>query len=178
MVRRVDRPGGVGRVKETIIIADDREKDGWTSEYLGPGFKVVRKRLDTGDYTIKGMEDLVCIEKKSGWSEIAVNVGSKRLLGNFKAELERMGDFPIRYLVIHDDPSHIQHARTYAKHIGKNTILLWYLRIQLEYGVPVICAGSKKNAKNLIRQLFRKIIEHNRNGTLHHFGPNTNGMLQ
>lgn len=174
MVRRATRT----KIKETTIFCDDREKNGWDADYLGPGFKVVRRRLETGDYTIKGMEDIVCIEKKSGWGEIAVNVGTKRLLENFRAELQRMGEYPIRFLVIHDDPSHMYHTKTYAQHIGPNTLLQWFLRIQLEYGVPILCVGNKRIAKNTVRLLFRKILEFNTQGRLYYHSESQNELYQ
>ena len=178
MVRRIERQTNNVRIRKRVILCDDREKNGWDSDYLGPGFEVIRKRLDTGDYTIKGMEHLVCIEKKSSWQEIAMNIGSKRNLVNFKKELERMGDFPIRFLVIHEDPSHIYHTRTYSKHIGKNTLMLWYMRIQVEYGIPTMCVGNKAIAKNMIRLLFNKIIQFHEQGRLYYHGTNQNELYQ
>ena len=36
---------------------------------------VIERKLETGDYSIEGMEDRICIERKASPSEIAINVG-------------------------------------------------------------------------------------------------------
>ena len=51
--------------------------------------------LHTGDYTLEGFEDVVCIERKACVSEIAMNLGKKK--NAFNAEMERMKTSPFRF---------------------------------------------------------------------------------
>ncbi|MCW4042004.1 MAG: hypothetical protein NWE83_14790, partial [Candidatus Bathyarchaeota archaeon] len=68
------------------VVKDTREQDGWFfSEYDKCSGMEVRG-LHTGDYTMKGYEDVVCIERKGCVSEIAMNLGRKK--GPFQAEME------------------------------------------------------------------------------------------
>ena len=54
--------------------------------------------LHTGDYTLKGFEDVVCIERKASVSEIATNLGKKKKA--FYNEMERMKSFHFSYLLL------------------------------------------------------------------------------
>ncbi|KKL07877.1 hypothetical protein LCGC14_2581580, partial [marine sediment metagenome] len=52
---------------------DDREKVGrWHIDHFQ--FKFVKKRLSVGDYTIKGYEDIIAVERKSGFKELIGNL--------------------------------------------------------------------------------------------------------
>jgi ERCC4-type nuclease len=73
------------------IIKDTREKKGhgwWYDENAYCSGTTVAK-VDIGDYTIEGMEHLLCIERKESVSEFAGNCSEKR----FFTELKRMGTF-------------------------------------------------------------------------------------
>ena len=39
---------------------------------------MVEHKLDTGDYSIQGLEDKICIERKGCVEELAQNLGSKK----------------------------------------------------------------------------------------------------
>ena len=56
------------------IIVDTREQQPWPFEHMD---KSVSK-LDTGDYSLRGLEDIFCIERKGSVSEFANNITEKR----------------------------------------------------------------------------------------------------
>ena len=56
------------------IIIDTREQQAW--EF--PRHATANKKLDTGDYSLAGMEEVLCIERKKSVSEIASNITEKR----------------------------------------------------------------------------------------------------
>ena len=81
------------------VIKDTREQDGYTFEkfngrYASCNGMIVRK-LDTGDYSLLGLEDKVCIERKGRVSELAINLGKDK--HRFMREIERMKEFPFRF---------------------------------------------------------------------------------
>ena len=76
------------------IICDTREQKPLTFNEYEDVF-TIRKGLKTGDYTVEGFEDRLCIERKQSVSEIASNITQKR----FTKELERMAEFPHSFLV-------------------------------------------------------------------------------
>lgn len=86
------------KIPNYTVIKDTREQDGWffTSYDRCEGMEV--NTLHTGDYTLKGFEDVVCVERKASVSEIATNLGKKKKA--FYNEMERMRDFNFRYLLL------------------------------------------------------------------------------
>ena len=87
----------MAKTKYTVI-KDTREQDGW---FFSPydrcsGMEV--STMKTGDYTIKGYEDLVCVERKGSVTEIATNLGKKKKA--FQAEMERMKEFDFRFILL------------------------------------------------------------------------------
>ena len=148
------------------LLQDDREKDGWSEEYLGAGFKVENKRMKTGDYTIVGMEKILCIEKKSGWSEIACDIATKANRQRFVKMLRRMKKYPIKIMVIHDKITTLLGRQFFSSSIHPHVVLGWLLNFQLEYGITVLLVGKKSKAKATIRALIRKIVEYNQSGRL------------
>lgn len=79
------------------IIVDTHEKLAWNFDFYPQVDKVIRKHLDTGDYTIEGLENQFMIERKHNTSEIAANIGSDRV--RFNKELERMINVRYTYLI-------------------------------------------------------------------------------
>ena len=77
------------------VIKDTREKDGWTFTEYDKCEGMDMDALHTGDYTLKGFEDVVCIERKASVSEIAMNLGRKK--SAFLREMDRMKDYEFSF---------------------------------------------------------------------------------
>ena len=148
---------------------DDREKVRcWDQDYLGKDFKVERKRLQTGDYTINAIKDRVCIEKKSGWEEIVGNLKTKANRGRFKDELRRMEDYPVKLLVVHSNIDKIPHTNLhFAPGFKHASLEYWILNTILEHGVQILPVGHYETAKPLIQKLFKEIMKHHKKGYLY-----------
>ena len=86
------------KIPNYTVIKDTREQNGWFfSQYdKCDGMEVAT--LHTGDYTIKGFEDVVCIERKASVTELANNLGKNKKA--FYAEMVRMQDFPFKFLIL------------------------------------------------------------------------------
>lgn len=94
-----------------LIIRDTREKEGqgWWFE-SGTAFGgTLQKKLDTGDYSIAGLEKVVTVERKGSASEFVGNLYQPRFL----AELKRMADieFPVVLLEFEYEELHLWHKR-------------------------------------------------------------------
>lgn len=72
-----------------MIIKDTREQKGWEFEEFTMG------ALKTGDYTYEGLENILCVERKGTFSELALNLTQER----FWRELERMSQFKHPYII-------------------------------------------------------------------------------
>ena len=56
--------------EDFTIIIDTREQQPWSFE----DYVVANKKLDTGDYSIEGLQDVFAIERKKSINEIANNI--------------------------------------------------------------------------------------------------------
>lgn len=77
------------------VIRDTREKEGWYFPITGNCAGMIDKKLDTGDYSILGLEDRLCIERKRSVSEIAGNITQKR----FVKEIERIKSYKYKHFI-------------------------------------------------------------------------------
>ena len=109
------------------VIKDTREQDGWFFSSYDKCEGMEIGTLHTGDYTLKGYEDIVCVERKASVSEIAMNLGRKKK--PFQEEIERMKDFHFSFLILEFDMNDVlkypegsrvpKNARSKVKVTGK-----------------------------------------------------------
>jgi len=140
------------------ILVDDREKKPW----LFPSqYPMEKRRLKCGDYSIKGYEDLVAIEKKSGLNELFTN-----LTGNyrptFKRFLSKLSKYPVRAIVV-GNPLRIETLRACVKilklrssgksQLTEETIYYWVSEITFRYQIPVLFIDALVSV-NMLTRLF------------------------
>lgn len=152
------------------VIKDTREQDGYTFEkfngrYASCNGMVVRK-LDTGDYSLVGLEDKVCIERKGRVSELAINLGKDKY--RFMREIERMKEFPFRFLILEfsledvmDFPerSDIPEEKWDSIKVTNKYMLKMLIEFQMYDDIHVIFCGNKKNAKLVVNSILKRVNE-------------------
>lgn len=84
--------------KATITI-DGREKVGWTFPANDWCVGSVYKPLKTGDYSLLGIENLFCIERKGTIAEFAQNIVQAR----WDKELQRLEEFDSAFIILEFD---------------------------------------------------------------------------
>jgi ERCC4-type nuclease len=124
------------------------------------------KTLHTGDYTIEGFEDIVCVERKGCVSEIAMNLGKKK--NAFQAEMQRMKDYQFSFLICEFDMDDIlkypegssmpKSLRDKVKVTGKY-ILKCLMEFQVYYDTKIMLCGNKNNAFLVCNSLFKRLNE-------------------
>jgi ERCC4-type nuclease len=153
------------------VVKDTREQDGYTFESFTGRYTsckgMVTRKLDTGDYSLEGLEEKLCIERKGRISELAINLGKDR--ARFMREIERMQEFPFRFLILEfslDDvikfpegadipQSNISKVRITGKYLLKMLV-----ELQINHNIPVLFCDNKKNAKTMINSIFKRVNEH------------------
>lgn len=139
------------------LIEDTREKpfrrDPWvfppsisTSKGLVQ-IQVERAKLDTGDYSVKGMEREIAVERKAG--DFCASIGRDR--ERFFRELERMLLIPKRLIVVEDTFAGLLMRSL----INRNAFIGTYARILL-MGIPIIPACNRNNARDLTLRFLIK----------------------
>lgn len=144
------------------VIVDTREKSPWdlTSSSIR---EIKYQKLDTGDYSVEGLEDQLCIERKMSVSEIAQNVNQKR----FANELERMLGFRWKYLLIEatfDEVSNFPVLSDLPPNILKRLkvkgpyLVKCLTRMQTKYDLHVIYCGNRSNASWIAQNLMKEAV--------------------
>lgn len=153
-------------VKTYNIIVDTREKTGYSFKEYGNCTGMINKKLDTGDYSIEGLEDLICIERKSSVEEVAGNlVDSSRRL---EREIERMGPYKHKYIVCEftmEELLNFPNSSTLPESIkqkikvGGKFLLKKLMEFQVYYNVHVVFCGNKENAFYFVASLLKRLGE-------------------
>jgi ERCC4-type nuclease len=147
------------------IIRDTQEKKNfWTFANYNVVNEVIDKKLKTGDYTIEGMEDILCIERKHGIGELAKNIVEAR----FERELIRMGDFKYSYLILefgledvfgYPFVNSVHHMAKKKAKIRGPFILKKLAEISVKYNIQMIPCGHPKYAEEMVISLMKRIYE-------------------
>ena len=151
---------------EYIILRDTREKNGWTFQSFDRCKAVKDWGLKTGDYTARGLEKSLVIERKASTGELAMNLGQKRK--PFEAEMERMSNFRWAYIVCEfsiDDimsfPENSGIPRKRWQYMRMNGKFIWRRVRELEekYNVVFLFCEDKVDAEERVFRIFDEVTE-------------------
>lgn len=148
------------------IIKDTREKEGWNFMKTDYCDGMISKALKTGDYTLEGYENIICIERKKSPEEVSMNVGKERV--RFNNEIKRMADFKHSFIICEfscadllgfpANSSMPKYKRLKIKMTGH-----YILRCLLEYSilnnVHVLFCDNPRTAQSVALSLFKRITE-------------------
>jgi hypothetical protein len=142
------------------IIIDTREQIPWEFGF----HNTAKKKLDTGDYTIEGFENILAIERKKSVSEIATNLSESR----FSDVLDRLSKIKHPYMVfefsldeVYSFPvgSDIPKKLWDKLRISGNYIIKRLIEIQLKYNIQVVFCVDSDNAEKFSASLMKRIYE-------------------
>jgi len=149
-----------------IILKDTREKLGWDFESYEKCEAMKIQGLKTGDYTLEGLETILCVERKASTGELSLNLGKKRK--TFEAEVERMSHFRWAYIICEfsiDDlmtfPVGSGIPRSKWKFIRMNGKFMWrkLSEYQEDYGIQVIFCDNREQAQEMVLKIFNDVTE-------------------
>lgn len=148
------------------VIKDTREQDGYHFSEFNTCAGMIDQKLDTGDYSILGLEDKICIERKGCVEELAINLGQKKY--QFLAEIERMEPFPHKFLLLEfsaedlikfPKESRIPIKNKASVKITGRYMLKCLVEFQLYNNLQVLFCGDKHNAFLVLSSIFKRINE-------------------
>ena len=132
-----------------VIVYDDREKKPW--QFLADYWPMERQRLKVGDYSVKGYEDIIAIEKKSGLAELLTNL-SKKERPRFEIFLQRLSEMPIKVIIVEQTYTMnnilkvLQLVRLKSNgqcRLTPRTLTFWTARIIGFYNIPMIFLNKR-----------------------------------
>ena len=148
------------------IIKDTREKQGWDFPARESCAGTEIGTLKTGDYTLKGFEHLICIERKKNPAEVAGNLGIKKR--PFEAEMQRMADYKHAFIICEFGVSELleypknSSVPKYRQHnviITGRYMLKCLLEYQLQYNVKILFCDDAKSASIVASSLMKRLYE-------------------
>jgi ERCC4-type nuclease len=145
------------------IIIDTREQKPW--EF--PHHSIANRKLDTGDYSIEGFEDLLCIERKKGIAELANNMREKR----FKDVIQRMSKYKHAYILIecnYDQMMNYPIGSDIPKKlwsrikISPGFIMKFITDLSINHNIHVVFCGcaswAEKTALSIMKTVHKKYV--------------------
>lgn len=139
-------------LEDITAVVDTREQTPWTLDPI----RTVRRKLDTGDYSVNGLEHVVALERKS-LGDLLGCIGGDR--ERFEANIERLLTYPSRAIIVESTwefflsgnwsefgprepggPRFLKKVRIYPN-AAIGSVLGW-----MERGIPIIFAGVPHQA--------------------------------
>jgi ERCC4-type nuclease len=154
------------KIPNYTVIKDTREQNGWFFSPYDKCDGMEIGTLHTGDYTLKGYEEVVCVERKASVSEIAMNLGRKKK--PFQEEMERMKQFPFSFLILefsmddllkYPEGSRVPvNSRSKVKVTGKY-LLKCLIEFQIWYDTKILFCDNKQDAFLVTNSIFKRLME-------------------
>lgn len=160
-IRNAGRP----LVKFTVI-RDTREQKGkgWNFKASANCEGVEIIKLDVGDYTVKGMEDILAIERKT-IGDLWNTLGTAKNYKRFQKEWERGKNHKFKFLIIEGSLADINKGYRWSK-VPVANIHAKLLSLQINYNVHVIFAGRLDIARAYTRRLMAKVFSYHQEGKI------------
>ena len=154
------------QIPNFTVIKDTREQEGYYFSKYDKCEGMIERKLDTGDYSIEGLEEKICVERKASPEELATNLGQKK--NAFMNEIERMKafrhkfillEFSLQDLVEFPEGSRIPESQKAKVKISGKYMLKMLMEFQLKHNIHVVFCGNKYNAFLTLTSLFKRINE-------------------
>ena len=144
------------------IVIDTREQ----RPYIFKGHPIVQDNLKVGDYSIRGFENQIAIERKQA-EEIYGNFGHGR--ERFMKECELLSTYERACIIIENDLSRLISPPEYTKRmykmkLKKSHIVGALAKLIGEYGIPVIFASGRREANELTYAILKQYYKCKREG--------------
>jgi len=142
------------------IIIDTREQQPWKF----PNHTTAVKKLDTGDYSLEGLENVLCIERKKNTSEFAKNIIEKR----YDDWTMRMAEFKHKYLLLEcsladvyrfPEKSGIPKYLLSKTRISSKFLIKKLLELQILHNIHVLFCDSSYTASKIAEDIMYRVYK-------------------
>jgi ERCC4-type nuclease len=144
------------------IIIDTREQRPWSFDE----YATANRKLDTGDYSVEGLENVLAIERKRNVAEIANNITESR----FKDVIDRLKSFKYAFILLEFDLNNVLEypvgstipKRLWSKiRISPQYLLKHIIELQTDHAIHVIFCGSTSNAEKTALAIMKRVFKMN-----------------
>ena len=154
----------IARKSKFTIIKDTREQKGkgWNFRASKNCAGMVRQKLDVGDYCVKGMEKIICIERKT-IGDLWGTLVSQKNYERFLREWERAKNHRMKFLIIEGTLADIDRGYRYSK-VSPELIHSKLISLQVKHNVHIVFAGRQDRARKYVRRLLSQLYQYYING--------------
>lgn len=139
------------------ILVDSREKAPYRFENY-PGVTTGTTSLQSADYTLAGLHDLVGVERKS-LDDMAQTLTAGR--ERFVRELERARGFELFAIVVEGTLQDAL-AGKYRSKLAPQSFVQSLFAYQVRYGVHIMWAGNRQGGEHVCYSLLQKFLTEQR----------------
>lgn len=111
--------------------------------------------MDTGDYSIEGLEDKVTVERKS-LNDFVNSVIPGRGWKRFQKELQRMQEFEKSCIIVEGDWLDICDGQ-YRSELHPNSLQGFVIRILVDYGIPIFFVSTFEHGKLFVEKWLWRV---------------------
>ena len=147
------------------FVKDTRERDGkgWNFKASQNCAGMISAKLDVGDYSIVGLENLVCVERKT-IGDLWGTLGNQKNYERFIREWTRAVNHK-KFLIIEGTLADVDGGYRFSK-VSPENIHGKLISLQIKHGVHVIFAGRTDVARSYARRLLIKLYKYHKDGIL------------
>ena len=158
-------------MERPVLLVDTREKKPFDFEGDDSFLEIKHTKLEVGDYTLEGLENIIVIERKNSADELFMNFTANR--ERIKAEFERMSSVKIKILLIEESCEDIfnpYHYYVNKKPNKKNikmpvaVVAQNLTDLMLLHNVHILFVGGR--GKAMLKGLLLKAFELHRKGKI------------
>jgi ERCC4-type nuclease len=157
------------------IIRDSREKEGkgWNFRASANCSGIEVEKLNVGDYTIKGLEKVLMIERKT-LGDLWNTLGGIDNYKRFLREMERAKNHTLKYLIVEATLAEVNKGyswfgpggRKKRSKVSANNVIAKLISLEVKYGIHVIFAGRMDHARSHARSIMNKVFRYHEDGLL------------
>lgn len=133
-----------------LVIVDTREQVPWSFEH-DPSISIAREKLDAGDYSVRGFEKRIAIERKSidDWVGTVMRERTR-----FYRELELLREYEFRCVIIEASVRQIT-EKAYRSNAAPASVMGFVCEVFVAQSVPVLLGGTRADSQILAASLLR-----------------------
>jgi DNA excision repair protein ERCC-4 len=131
--------------RSPVIVVDTREQEPLAFQRLAS----VRGTLQTGDYSVAGLEDLFSVERKTVPDLVGCCMGDNR--ERFERELHRLRGYRFKRLLVVGSEFEIL-AGQYHSNIKPQAVMATLCAFEVRYDIPVVFVPSPGDGARLIER--------------------------
>ena len=147
--------------KDFIVVCDTREQLPFFKNKTPKGLTIVRDTLKNGDYSVRGFEGSIAIERKK-MSDLMSYIGSER--DRTVEKLLRLNKYEFKALVVEEDWDNLFLPKLYSQ-VHPESVRGFLKSINVRFGVHFFCHPNREECEWWILDRLLYFFEKKREGT-------------